>query len=969
MPTPSLTSQISLRILFDKMVELAPDLREAQISALDLPEEIVIRLRMMLIFDDLIALTPERRETHLSSLDVPEEERARMRTMLVSDSTVPAVMRATASEAVDRLPDDDDDMLGQPLVGTCIGTFRLLSVIGQGGSSAVFRAEREAGDGVQFVALKLLRTGLYTAEAQRRFRREQAILAQLTHPHIASLVEGGISASGIPYIAMELVDGVPITQAANAQKATIAQRLTWFSTLCRTIEAAHASLIVHRDLKPSNLLVTGDGELKVLDFGIAKLVDTDEFATRTISIALTPEYAAPEQFGTAPLTTAVDVYALGVVLGELLTGKRLTGTVRASSAVGAGTDADASLPSGLPPRSVLVRQLRGDLDAILSNALADLPTLRYRSAGAFADDVDRYLAGQPVRAHPPSRWYRARKFVARHRRGIAATVILLSGILGSLGVAVWFGIEARRAAQQAQAHAARADSMRDFMFDAFGEAEPSTPRAGPATVVEVVDRAIASASNDRSIDPRARIELMARLAQVVGAQGNLDRSGTLLQRAREEAATVLGSTDPLSFEVARLLAVNHYERGEYATARQEFDALLAQVPATSLSLRVRLLRDSAGPAMHMRDQPPAVANVRLAVDLSRQTGDAELLRASLSDLCSILLSAGEVREAVAVCQNVLALNRARFGEESIHVSYIFSALSRAFRRLDDLDQAESYARASLSIDRKIYPGDHRTTANHLNALGITLVARRAFREAKDVFREAEHMNTATLGPTHPNTTIAMQSLAFVETQLEDYADALPRLRNALNANTLKLGAHAFQTAIDRADYGYLLALTGRRQAGIAELEQAIVDFHALTKADPDILGRTLEKRIRIALLNDDASGAQQRIDELEKAAAAVVEQAAYWKGRVDCLRGEILLARANAAQALPPLQRCGAALDSAQHPEAVLRVEQRLLQSAATAALGDVSTAKALAEQARERLRLLPYPPSRLRRLEATLPR
>ena len=422
--------EISLRQLFDEIVELPPVLRDTRISALDIAEDMRNDLRIMVSFDELMQHAPEQRIRELEKFNLTDADRKRLRQMLTSDARVPELLQATAAEASRRL--DGDDELAQSLVGTNIGTFRLLALIGQGGSSVVFRAERAAGDGSQVVALKLLRTGLYSADAQRRFRREQAILAQLTHPNIASLIEGGLSEAGIPYIAMELVEGVPITHAANARGLNIEQRLVLFCMLCRTIEAAHAALIVHRDLKPSNLLITYSGELKVLDFGIARLLD-DDAATRTQSVVLTPEYAAPEQFKPGPLTTAVDIYALGVLLAELLTGNRLGSNARASSSISVRTNSrnDAST-NGLPPPRELVRKLRGDLDSILMTALAEEPGMRYRSANAFADDIERYLAARPVRAHPPSHWYRMRKFVTRHRVNFALTGIVFFAMLAAL---------------------------------------------------------------------------------------------------------------------------------------------------------------------------------------------------------------------------------------------------------------------------------------------------------------------------------------------------------------------------------------------------------------------------------------------------------------------------------------------------------------------------------------------------------
>jgi len=957
-----LNRRVLLRELFDALIELDPASRNTKLATLDLPSELREKVQAMVAFDEIVERRVDLREAAMSALDLPENVQFRVRAMLAPTCRAPSPLQATTSEVREYFR--DEEQLGQSLIGTRIGTFRLQALIGEGGSSVVFRAEREAGAGLQIVALKLLRTGLFSLEAQRRFRREQEMLAQLTHPNIAGLIEGGVSSVGIPYIAMELVDGLPITQAANIRGLSLEQRLLWISKLCRTLEAAHTALIVHRDLKPSNILVTGEGELKVLDFGIAKLADTDEQATRTQSIALTPEYAAPEQFGSAPLTTAVDVYAIGVLLGELLTGERLRGNMRASNSVSTNGDADASLPDGLPPRNLLIRRLRGDLDAILTTALADEPGMRYRSAGAFADDIDRYLGNQPIRALPPSSRYRMRKFVARHRAAMAVTILLAFTILTSLGIAVWQGIETRSAT-------ARANSMRDFMFSAFAEAEPTVPRNSPVTVIEVVDRSILKASNDRSLDPRARMELLTRLAEVMGAQGDLVRSGTLLVACLHESTQALGRDDPLSLEIALANANNHFLRGDYKTARMEVDNLLALTPTSLTELRSRLFRKSADVSSRLREGERALADSRLAVELSKQSGNGDLVRGSLEDLGSTLLGSGGLREAIETFEKVLVLDRARFGEQSEQVSVILAELSMAYRRIGDLDRAENLVRSALEIDHAIFRGDHWVIGNHLNALGILLEAKRDFGGALQALSEARRIDEVTLGASHPETSVALQAQGHVEILMEDYAQGLQHLRGALKADIALFGEHDWHTAFLRSDYGYALAMSGEDHEGVAELDRSVADLQSVTDGDQHVLGKALEKRIRIALARGDQATATKRIEGLAQLASTIgngIEHARYWNGRVDCLRGEIYLARAQGSEAVTSIAQCGAAIDSAKDPESVLYVEQRLLQSAALMAMGDRTKAQVAAAEGRDRLRQLPYPPSRLLRLEATLP-
>jgi serine/threonine protein kinase/tetratricopeptide (TPR) repeat protein len=665
--TPS--AETSLREPFEELIELAPELRIARLAALDLTDETRVRLQAMLVFDEFVALVPGEREARMVAQDLPESERTLLHAMLKTDSRVSDSLRGGAAEVMSRLRDDDE--LGeQSLVGTRIGTFRLLALIGQGGSSSVFRAAREAGDGSQFVALKLLRTGLYSADAQRRFRREQAILAQLTHPNIASLIEGGVSSAGIPYIAMELVDGVPITKAADERGLNVEQRLAWFATLCRTIEAAHTALIIHRDLKPSNLFVTSDGNLKVLDFGIAKLIDDEDSGeTRTRSIALTPGYAAPEQFDSAPLTTAVDVYALGVVLGELLTGRRLVGGRGASSMLGATADR-APLPLGLPPRSVLIRQLRGDLDAILASAIADDPHMRYRSAGALADDVERHLAGKPVRAHPPSRWYRTRKFVHRHRISMAVTALLAFAIVTSLGVVTW---QARNIEREAQ----RANTIRDFLEDMFAPIENGLINDKQASVRDLLAIATDKLGKNATLGDAARIDLQLLFSRLNEQVNDPDQEQALVDQAASLAASKLAPDDPLRLDAEISRAYVLFGAGKLSEAEPLLRSLESRIGDGSVihgPPLVRLYDGLAGIADAQGTHESAVAYERkaLAERIAFFGDESQKAAIGYNNLAvSLGFSSGHLDDVIDAYRHAYRIDLARSGPDSS-----FSAIGR-----------------------------------------------------------------------------------------------------------------------------------------------------------------------------------------------------------------------------------------------------------------------------------------------------
>ncbi|HJT98059.1 MAG TPA: serine/threonine-protein kinase, partial [Rhodanobacteraceae bacterium] len=575
------------------------------------------------LFEETLAEPPEAREAFLAARRVDADTRERILRMIAADADDDVVLDRSVAAVARAIGSSYEDAEPTPALppGTRIGPFELLDVLGEGGSSTVFRAERTV-DGVrQVVALKLLRRGLYSKEAQRQFRRERLALAQLRHPGIARLIEGGVSEAGLAYIALDLVEGTPITDHARTQRLDLRARLKLFLQVCRAVEAAHRALIVHRDLKPSNVLVTAEGEVKLLDFGIAKLLDADD-ETQTRLPAFTPAYAAPEQRSGAAVTTATDVYALGVLLGELVTGQRLNdGSGRTPSGHVSATSEPGVLPAA--PEATR-RQLRGDVDNVVLKAIAEEPERRYVSAGALAEDIERLLDRRPVSAHPPSTWYRARKFVARHQGGVALTTLFALGIVAALTLALWQGNVARHAA-------ARADAMRDFMISAFSEAEPGTPRAGPPSITEVVEQAIVKARNDRGMNPGVRTELVAELGSVLSAQGRVAAARETLQWNYDRAAEKFGPGSAELQKAGAALADALYLEGEYAKARPLLDGLLAATTGASTRVAADIRFESARLATKERALKRALADADEALRIARANGDGDLVADALGE--------------------------------------------------------------------------------------------------------------------------------------------------------------------------------------------------------------------------------------------------------------------------------------------------------------------------------------------------
>jgi serine/threonine-protein kinase len=889
--------------LFDRCVDLDPVQREALLAA-ELPDPAVVRLLAAMLSAD------QRTEDPFG---------------------IPATVWAARLETG---PDTIDGLIGQS-----IGGFRIVSRLGQGGSSVVFAAQRDVAGAAQQVALKLLRTGLFSADAQRRFRREQAILAGLCHPHIARLIDAGVSSAGIPYIAMERIDGRPLVADARERQLDLRERLRLLVAVALAVDAAHRALVVHRDLKPDNILVDREGRVKVLDFGIAKLLDTED-STQTQHIALTPGYAAPEQYRPGALTTAVDVYALGVIGAELVIDARLGPDGRVSR----GPEADAQRRRW--------QALDADLATLLRTALAEDPARRYASARHFADDIERYLAHEPIAAHPPSRSYRARKFIARHRIGVGVGVAMFAMLLGAFVLV----LSQRDLARQ---QAARADSMRDFMFAAFADAEPGPAREGPATVLDAVRRALTASEAEPNAEPGARLELRLRLAQVLQRQGDLEGARVLFEEVRDAASERWGRAYPVAIEAATHVIQNSMARGEYAQARAQLDAL---PPADEdLLQQVDWLSMSAVLASRVRDVERALRDGEMAMALAREHGDPELIRVTLNDWGVVLVAANRDEAAIAAYEELLALNRKRFGERHQRIANVQAALARAYRRTGDLGRAERAARAAVEIDRAVYPGDDRHAAVNLNALMLVLRERGDLDGALVVAREALRINLAALGEGHPDTTLARYGVGNLLMMREDYAEAAPLLGQCVADNARDFGPAHWRTVAARAQHGYTLGMLGSTQAGVAALEQAIAELRALPTGDPDRLCGAIEQRVRLAQHLGDVAGAREWLDRLQAADPDAPPNRARWMGNVELRRAAVAFDAASFVDARESLRRSAVLLEQAGAAVPLLVAEHAVLGALVLHRTADPDAAAAAA-RAQALLADLRTPPPALRR-------
>lgn len=649
------------------------------------------------------------------------------------------------------------------LEGRRIGPYRIVREIGRGGMSRVFLAERADGQFEQLVALKLLRPGLDTDLDRGRFRVERQILASLNHPNIARLQDGGITEDEQPYLVLEYVEGEPIDAFCTERGLSVRERLELFLTVCEATQYAHRRLVVHRDLKPSNIHVTAEGTVKLLDFGLARLLEPEGAAvapalTRIGQRWMTPEYAAPEQIRGERVTTLTDVYQLGAVLYHLLAG-RVPIAGRGGSLhelEEAVLRQDPELPSSALERSkpLAARELRGDLDAIVLKALDKDPRERFASVEALANDVRRRLSGHPVQARPQTAAYRAGRFVRRHR---LQTLTALGVTASLLGAAVISLSQARRAgAERDRAAAASMESaaVTDFLLGLFEASDPEEARGDSLMAVELLRRGVARAEQLRG-EPAVQARMLETSGRVYQSLGRFDEALSLFERTVALRRSTAASDGPeVAFTLAHvadaLLRLGRYAQADSA-AREALAiqkrTLGPEHPALALTLH-----QIAGLAIYRGDLVTAEAYHRRGLELrQRALGPADSLTAiSHMAVASTLRRRGrlaeaeeEFRHALAVIEQTLGPDHPEMANVVIQIAYLLDQDRGRYAEAEPL-----YSRA-LEIRRAAFGDDHPMVAYTLGDIAGFLARRGHPRTAIPFARRHLEIVQRTYGTDHP----------------------------------------------------------------------------------------------------------------------------------------------------------------------------------------------------------------------------
>lgn len=846
-------------------------------------------LRVQELFQGALEQPPEARDAWLAAhSDDPA---------ILTD--VRALLRADASDSHERIVDViagsaaslQSALDREPVIGTLVGPYRLLRELGHGGMGTVYLAERADDQYRAQVAIKFVRGQLATPDLARRLLLERQILADLTHPNIAWLIDGGAANDGTPYLVMEYIEGRPIDAWCDRAGLGLSGRIALFRTVCEAVRYAHAGLVVHRDIKPSNILVTHDGTPKLVDFGIAKLLAGEGATDATGTLRfLTPAYAAPEQLRGERITVATDVYALGGVLYRLLTGRAPLDTNGLSAA-----ELELRIAEVMPPLPSVVarakglawaRRLEGDIDTIILTALQKDPGRRYPSVEKLVDDLRRHASGLPVTARPDTVGYRAGKFVRRNRTGIAVAATAVSALALLLG---WHTVRITTERNRAQVEAAKAREVATFLRELFEVSDPSVSRGETVTARELLDAGAARITTELADQPDVQATLMRSIGEVYSTIGLRDEAGPLLERAlnqhrslhgerHDETVTstlayavwlqdvgrtdeaepmfraaldtridLYGATDPGVGEAHQALGYLLEAQAEFTEAEPHFVAAVTIArdakPFDEAHLASALGR--YGRFLRQQDRfEEAEPMLREALAVQRRVFGAvhPTVASSARNLASMLRDLGKYDAADTLYLEAIRLRRQLYGPESQDVALTLNSYASMLESHGDVDSALAVAGTALHILEKVHTAPHPDLAAAHSNMGVMLNSVGRSDEAIVEYRRSLALLDVLLPADHPNRAFPLLLLAGIHADRSQYRLAEPLQRRALAIRRASLPATHRHLAEAAGDLGATLAATGRRAEARPLLEEA---YRILREGLGDNDGRTKRAKERL----------------------------------------------------------------------------------------------------------------------------
>ncbi len=859
------------------------------------------------VVNSALELEPEARGPFLEGVCGADTEIRRQIDNLIdsceqSGGFLERAVEASASEALGA---------ATPTEGERIGAYQITGVIGHGGMGTVYCARRVDDQFRQNVAIKVLRGGLGPSfELQARFRAERQILARLTHENIARLLDGGITSSGLPYLVMEFIEGAAIDVYSDQAALGVAERVELFRHVCAAVQYAHQNLIVHRDIKPANIMVTRDGTPKLLDFGIAKLLSTDGLdqtipLTRPAERLMTPEYASPEQIRGEPVTTATDVYALGILLYELISGRR---PFRGANLTPASLERLICEAVPERPSTALgsVGKARGekigaDLDNIVLKAMHKNPARRYVSAGELSEDLRRYLQGFPVLARADSWWYRASRFISRHWAATAAAS-LFAVVTTALSIGLAF--ETRSAHKEA----ATANRISDFLVSLFAGFSPEQTQGRGADVRDILDRGAKRIPEELSGQPLEEARLYNILGTTYRELGVFDRADALLSQAQAIRSRVVG---PDSREVAESLLIRATiasDRGEFDRAGQYYQSVLAtssKLDGPKSEMAIQAVEGLGEVRRMLGDLDGAKQRYLQVIALYTETKGPNSLRAlsAKNDLVAVLANQGDYSAAETLARENLASETAVLGANHPNVPLTLNLLAYVLGRTAQFAEAAKTLRQGLEILRKVYGNEHPAIALSLTDLSADERELGHYKEAEQLGEEALAMSVRLSGPRSLGTANCQGQLGLTELALGDLRRARELLQAAL-ATRAALGNPDNPDLADNLDRVGLVDLAMKDLPDAhKKIERGLEIREKVYGPDNENVMRSLNHMGRVLVAEGSYRAAEQRYRQ-----AIVIADAKFKQGHTIGAEalvglGSALLSEGRAAEAKAPLVR------------------------------------------------------------------
>jgi serine/threonine-protein kinase len=780
------------------------------------------------IFEKALNLNPSEKENFLQRECGDDKELFdEVASLLLADEKQHSIFSGSAADYM--------AVVDATLEGKTFGNYRAIKQVGSGGMGSVYLAERVDGMFEQKVALKVVKPGMNSQEIITRFEEERQILARLQHPHIARLLDGGISELSLPYFTMEYVEGKPITEYCDDKNLTIEGRLELFRKVCEAVLYAHQNLVIHRDIKPSNILVQEDGTVKLLDFGIAKVFedsDDKKLLTRTGMRMMTPEYASPEQVKGDPVSTATDIYSLGLILYQLLTGcppyeiqstsalemERiicLTEPQKPSTMItkillpgkegSKKTNPKYILEKRRTTVSKLKKRIAGDLDNICLMAIRKEPERRYSSIAQLITDIDNHLSGLPVTARKSTASYITKKFIQRHKVGVVVTSIAV--IVLAL-VTVFYTIQLKEERDRAQLEAEKSRRVSEFLAGIFQVSDPEQSKGENITARELLDIGVRRIESELSDQPEVLANMLGVTGNVYKSLGLYDNAQVLLLKAFSINDSLLGRDSPETVKTLSDLAQLNFAMGDYEAAIEKFNEAIEKRINIYGEKSLEAAESMNDLAMVLREEgnygeAAKLLNSSLTMRKNLLSPKSQEIAQSLNNLAQLKVDIGEFEEAKKLFEESLQIKEENYSKIHPSVTETLGNLAFLLQRMGEYEKASELFNETLEIDKKLFGDLHPVVSTDLYNLASNTALMGNLKGAEKLYSEVLEFDKKLLGEDHPYIALDLNNLAGIYSDRGDYEKAEVLYNESLSLNKKIYGNEHPEVATSLSNLGVM----------------------------------------------------------------------------------------------------------------------------------------------------------------------